>query len=122
MRFWPKSLSDEEYIERVRKQLRFGKWQRLIYFVCAVGFAIILIRATQGIIDNIINLAPAGQQNNVIGALAASASVGLMLGIFTSQVLHALGMSLHRFRTEQLLVDCWDRLENRDHTVDQTSY
>jgi hypothetical protein len=119
MRLWPKQLSDEEYIERVRKLLRLGKWQRLLYLFLATGLAVLLIKTSQVVINDMINFAPAGQQKDVKLALAASISVGLMLGLFSSQVLHNLGMSLQRYRTEQLLVDCWDRLEKHDQNVDQ---
>jgi hypothetical protein len=119
MRLWRKRLTDEEYIERVRKQLRIGPWIRFFCLIGAAGLAILLVKMTQVILNNLLNLAPAGQQNNMIGAFAAAASLGMVVGLFATQVIHHLAMSLSQFRTEQLLIECWDKLANHEDREQQ---
>ena len=76
----------------------------------AVALAILVVRTIRSVLDTLIQLGPAGQQNNMIAAFAAAASVGLVMGFFANQVVHSLAMSLVQARTERLLVECWDKL------------
>lgn len=121
MKLWRKRLTDEEYIERIRKQLRIGPWMRAIYLVIAAMFAVLIIKVTQSVLDVLLNLAPVGQQNNMMAAFAAAASIGLVVGLFANQLIHGLAMSLSQFRTEQLLVECWDKLAIHEDRKQQAS-
>jgi hypothetical protein len=110
MRIWPKKLTDAEYLENIRKTLQLNTWLRFLYVAVAIGFALMAAKFIEIMIDMLLNFAPAGQANNVLAVFAGAAGCGLVAGVFLTQVALAAIHSLARYRSERLLIECWDRL------------
>jgi hypothetical protein len=110
-RIWPTRPIDTEYVERIRRQLRAGRWLRYLSAVIGLGVIITSLWAIQIFFNFLKNFgAPVGQQNAVIVAFAAAAIVGVSFGFWIGSTLHTVAMSFFGGRQERLLVDCWDAL------------
>ena len=117
---WQKRLPDDEYIERVRKGLRFPRWGRFLYGI--IGLAILV--ATGWLIEKFVGYLtdpslPANQQSLVYLAFVTAIILGFVVGGVLLQAAYVFTMALFEPRTEQLLVDLWDTLQARTHANQQ---
>lgn len=110
-RIWPTRPTDTEYVERIRKQLRAGRWLRYLWAVIGLTAIVMLIWGIQVIFKVLINPAvPIGQRNpaNVVFALATI--FGVSIGFSIGNMLHSVAMAFFGLHQERLLVNCWDAL------------
>lgn len=111
LRVWRKRLTDTEYVERIRKQLRVVRWLRYLWAVIGLTAIVMLIWGIQ-VIFNVLNnpAVPIGQRNpaNVVFALATI--FGVSFGFWFGNMLHSVAMAFLGLRQERLLVNCWDAL------------
>ncbi len=121
---WEKKLTDEQYIEKIRKGLRVHAWMR--YFHATIGF-VILVLCLFGIEMFLKSLTtpsvPPRQQNLVYGLFVLAAVLGLALGMMLTSAAQSLGAALFERRKDRMLVECWDALNTvlaeRESTLDQ---
>lgn len=111
LQIWPRRLTDSEYVERLRKQLRAAGWLR--YVLAASGLAVIIVAVL--LIDSFVNLinnpaAPFAQRNAVNIVFATTVIFGAFIGLMLGSMMHRVLMLFVGFRQEKLLVDCWDAL------------
>ncbi len=112
LRLWRKRLSDAEYVERIRKNLRRSRWAR--YFSAAAAVAMVLLALVM--IDAFMKILanpplPALQQNLVFGVFSLAVIVGLVVGFYLVSVVETAMRAIVEERTSRLLVDCWDALD-----------
>jgi hypothetical protein len=111
LQVWPRRLTDSEYVERLRKQLRAAGWLRYVH--AASGLAVIIVAAWS--IDTFFNLinnpaAPFAQRNVVNIVFATAVIFGAFIGLMLGSMMHRVLMSFFGLRQERLLIDCWDAL------------
>lgn len=108
---WRKRLTDAEYIEHVRKQLRLYRWVRVLYGLIGIGTVIICIWIIRVILDMIVQVgvAPA-QQPILLGAVSIAIFVGFNVGWMIYGAIHGSMMMIVDSRRDRLLVECWDLL------------
>ena len=108
-----KSLTDAEYVERVRKDIervrRLGKWFALFAAVMAVAWVYLVIRCVQALAGGFLGL-PA---NQLFVGLAVGAAFGLGFGLIALKIGHFVAQAITMWkgdRTSQLLVKYHDAL------------
>ena len=117
-------LTDEQYIEKIRKGLRVHRWMR--YFHAAIGF-VILVLCLFGLELFLKSLTtptvPPRQQNLAYGLFVLAAVLGLALGLMLTSAAQSLGVALFERRKDRMLVECWDALNallgERESTLGQ---
>jgi len=117
---WPEKISDEQYIERVRKGLRMMR--RMRYFIAALGLVLLCLVVSMiimlmnmlkdfGYAEPVVghHLHPPTQET-IYATYYASILTGVFLGFMFYQALFHIGMAFTDHRKEKLLVECWDAL------------
>lgn len=110
LQVWPRRLSDAEYIERIRRQLKVARWFRYLTAVMGVGVIVMSIWAIQMFVKVLNGPLGLGQQNFVNAAFGAAIIMGLSIGFWMGSMIHSVGVSFVGHRQERLLVECWDML------------
>lgn len=109
---WRKRLTDAEYVERIRKNLRRARWARYFSAAVAVGAALFVLWMIDTFMKMLANPPlPALQQNLVFGVFALAVFFGLVVGFYLVSVVETAMRAIVEDRTNQLLVDCWDALD-----------
>ncbi len=116
---WRKRPTDEQYVARIRKTLRYAKWLRFLnaFIGCAtVGLVIWGIT----IIVNIMRMpGPPGKQQNIAYSLFAVAIItGLTLGLWLANAAVHIGTTLFERRKDRMLVDLWDATHPKEDDSD----
>jgi hypothetical protein len=106
---WRKRLTDAEYIERVRKNLRMQRWLRVICGVIGIGVVCILALAIQFFVDFLWQWG--GQQAGPIVVFLAAMLFGFNVGWMFMGFLHGAIMMIVESRRDRMLVECWDLLQ-----------
>jgi hypothetical protein len=116
IRVWPESLSDEEYVARIRKGLHVVRWLR--WLNAALGIALVV-----GVIWGLtffIRVLTMGQEHQdqplIMSAFGAAISMGMAVGLWIAQAVDTIVNTLLGYRRDKLLVECWDAL----HRVQKT--
>lgn len=110
---WPKKISDEEYVERLRKNLRITKWMR--YFCLFLGVfylvgVIVVITLLAGILkhDDFGN----EQQSLVYLTFILAIVFGVIIGHWIDRAVWMVANAASGNRSERMLVKCWDALHS----------
>ena len=120
MSLWPKKLSDEQYVERVRKRVRMTTAKRFFYAIIGLGFfALIIWMVLMSIqlLGDISNWthdskhpASDAHQQMIYAAYSIAMMLGFMVGLYLSNTfLHIMQMVIS-IRQNKLLVEFWDAL------------
>jgi hypothetical protein len=124
MPFWPEKISDEQYIEKIRKGLRFlGRWRFVIVLMQVIILVLFVWLIVQGLhlLRDMINVdhapgqggpTPAQQMVNAIYSLAIM--VGGFIGFMLGNALSHVVTLLFGYRDQKLLVECWDALSDAE--------
>jgi hypothetical protein len=117
---WRKRLTDAEYIERVRKNLRVHRWLRIVYGVIGIGIVCILALAIQFFVDFLWQWG--GQQAGPIVVFLGAILFGFNVGWMFMGFLHGAVMMIAESRHDRLLVECWDLLQQLIAERDAVAY
>jgi hypothetical protein len=120
---WRKQLTDAEYVERARKNLRMYRWARVFYGVAGIGSLCILVFAIQFFVDFLWQWG--GQQAGPIVVFLTAILFGFNVGWMFTGFLHGAIMMITDPRRDRLLVESWDLLQQliaeRDTIVGQSA-
>lgn len=120
---WRKRLTDAEYIERVRKNLRVYRWLRVLYGVVGIGVVCILAFVIQSLVDFLWQWG--GQQAGPIVVFFGAMLFGFNVGWMFTGFLHGAFLMIAESRRDRMLVECWDLLyqliAERDAIADQAT-
>ncbi len=108
---WRKRLTDEEYVEQLRKGLRVQRWLRYIH--AAVG--LLMIGLCLWAIPLFISIlttpgTPATRQSLIYMMFVLAGVLGLTVGFWFTQVAASIAAILFEHRKDKMLVECWDSL------------
>ena len=124
MSLWPEKLSDEQYVERIRKGLR--TWHRWRYVagvvqLCLLAMVVWLFLITIRFLSDFNNvgrltkhgtLSP--EQQGVYLAYFAAILMGFFVGFMFYKALFFITETFLGFRRDKLLVECWDALSDAE--------
>ncbi len=113
MLFPRKQLTDPEYVEQLRKSLRKEPWLRRFNVVMGLVFLVFAGFMIEQFFGLLMNLAGPGQQNAVAGWFAVCVAMGTFAGFMLSKALHLLIGSVVSSRSDRLVVDLWDAVEQQ---------
>jgi hypothetical protein len=105
---WRETLSDEQYVAKVRKGLRDVRWMR--WFHGAVGIVFIGL-CIWGVIEfsNILtSVAEHEDRPIVLSAFGVAILLGLLSGLWLAKAWHSIANAFFGYRRDRLLVQCWD--------------
>jgi len=107
---WRESLSDEEYVARVRKGLRVVRWLR--WFHAAIGLGVVALSIWGvTVFADILTNGPGHQDPPLIlTAFGLAILLGILVGLWLAQAGHAIANAFFGYRRDRLLVQCWDAL------------
>ena len=109
MRF--RTLSDEEYIEQIRKGIRVARWLRWMHGLSGLVSTILAIWLIQISLKFLFvpNL-PQNQQNLVAAAFVLAVVLGFLVSGLLHKAADSFGSAIFEHRKDRLLVTCWDAL------------
>ena len=113
MLFSRKRLTDSEYVEQLRKSLGKELWLRRFNIAMGLVFLLFASFMIEKFFGMLMNLAGPGQLNAIAGWFAASVGLGTVAGFMLSKALHLLAGSVISSRSDRLVVDLWDALEQQ---------
>ena len=104
-------MTDEQYIERVRKGLQRSTQQRWWYLLVAL-FAIVAIMwfGNTMVYKLIQSTTPSHQRSVVYAVFAFAALGGLVISMWLSLLIQAVVLMFTEYRKDRLLIECWDAL------------
>ena len=109
MKVFPEPLSDEDYVERIRRSLKRSRVASVMRFVFAIGIALGVTMVVRMLILVAQMGAPSGTTQ---GMVYLTFVVAVIFGLFTSNLL--IHLIAHRTvettfrRTHELLIENWD--------------
>jgi|GEM_PF-2716901 len=124
MTLWPEKISDEQYIEQIRKRVKQGRRWR--YFVAVMGLAFIglmvcmilisiSLLADYGFIARKVGHSlPPPTQEQIYGTFCLAILMGGYCGVMIGQMLLHLVTLFIGYREDKLLVECWDALSEAE--------
>lgn len=104
-------LTDEQYVERIRKSLLLQRRLRYLYGV--LGLAMIAVCAWGiSVFVRILTMpgAPPGQQSLVYLVFTLAIILGLSIGFWLSKAAHHIATSFFEERKDRLLIESWDAM------------
>ena len=110
----PSRLSDEEYIEKVRKSLLF--WERFRYWAFPVQLGILLMClllrgwGLHVLLGFMAGPGPAGVPQGIWQGFTFGAVIGSVFAFMFGKIMHGFTDLRPGFRTERLLLEYHDRL------------
>ena len=122
MPLWPEKLSDEQYVERVRKGLRVIS--RMRYLTAAMGLILLgmviwMIDMLLGMLKDFGNVEPVVKhhlpppsQEMIYATFYIAMLMGSFCGFLFNQALAHIGIAFADYRKERLLVECRDALSD----------
>ena len=124
MTLWPEKVSDEQYVERLRKGLRSSLRYRyvmstlgLIIFLWAICLAVwvgrILVNS-YAVAHWLANGQPTPSQEVLYGTFSCSIVLGSLLGFLFYSGVFSIVRGYFGFRKDKLLVECWDALSDAE--------
>jgi ABC-type phosphate transport system permease subunit len=124
MALWREKLSDEQYIERIRKGLRMRHRLRYVAGViqlCLLAMVVWLFLFTIRFLSDFNNLGwltknktPSPEQEGVYFAYFGAILMGFFVGFMFYKALFFIAETFLGFRRDKLLVDCWDALSDAE--------
>jgi hypothetical protein len=124
MPLWPEKVSDEQYVERVRKRLRtMRRWR---YLTGAIGLGVLgltiwLLLLTIHLLSDVDNMTktighgtPTPQQQAVYGVYAIAIMLGFSFGFMLFNAIFHIASAFFEYRKDKLLVECWDSLSDAE--------
>ena len=121
---WPEKISDEQYIEKIRKGLRFmGRLRYVITLMLVVILILFVGLIFQGIhlLHDVTNMdqttghgGPAPAQQLVYAIYYLAIMMGAFIGLILGNMLSHIVLILSGHRTNKLLVECWDALSGAE--------
>ena len=124
MPLWPEKISDEQYVERVRKTNRVRR--RLRYLTAGIGLFLVvmvawLIILTLEYLSNLNNVfgptghgGPTVKQETVYMVYFMAITMGVFLGFMFFNGISHLASAFFDYRKDRLLVECWDALSDAE--------
>jgi type VI protein secretion system component VasK len=115
MKFWKKVVSDEEYVEQIRKRDRIFRWMQWIWPVLLIALVCCLF-SIAGLIQKFAADIPTDRAV-FYGGLVLGALFGFMFIMTAAQAGLALKQWIEArtgFRTERLLLQYHDRLMEKE--------
>jgi len=115
MKFWRKTLSDEEYVEQIRKRDRIFRWMQWIWPVLLIALVCCLF-SFAGLIQKFAADIPTDRAM-FYGGLVLGGLFGFMFIMTAAQAGLALKQWIEArrgFRTERLLLQYHDRLMEKE--------
>ncbi|MEX0724921.1 MAG: hypothetical protein WEB58_18955 [Planctomycetaceae bacterium] len=115
MKMFPVRLSDDEYIERLRRGIE--QWDRWWYVSIPVALAVV---ATLGWgiaegVQKMIAIAQRGNIPNVWTGIIVGGAIGLSVGfVFQMMINGFIAPLLHSYRTERLLLKYYDAVHDAE--------
>ena len=112
MPLWPERLSDEEYVNRVRKGLRVIRWSRWLFAGLFIVVVAVCIWTVTGLADFLTSFGgkEGPQRPLVYGVLGLAILFGGFIGFWISHLGEIVVNAFFGFRRDKLLVECWDAL------------
>jgi hypothetical protein len=124
MSLLPEKLSDEQYIERVRKTVQTRRSWRYLQGTIAVlvlGMAFWLLWLSFTFLSDFNNVPgltpnkhPTPDQLFVYFAFFQASFFGFIFGYFFYKAVFFIGEMFFGFRQQKLLVECWDALSDAE--------
>ena len=124
MTLWPEKISDEQFVERIRKGLRFmGRWRYVIALMLVVSIILFVWVFLQSIhlLRDMTNMdqtnkhsGPAPSQQLVYAIYYVAIMMGGFIGFMLGHMLSHIATILFANRTNTLLVECWDALSDSE--------
>ncbi|MEX2093821.1 MAG: hypothetical protein WD971_14140 [Pirellulales bacterium] len=106
---WRKRLTDAEYVERVRRNLRIYRWLRVLYGVAGIGVVCGLALIIQSLIGFLWEWG--GQQAGPIVVFIGAILFGFNVGWIFTGFVHGAFLMIFESRRDRMLVECWDLLQ-----------
>ncbi len=122
VRLWPDRLSDEEYVNRVRKGLRLMWWSRWLFaglFIGAIAFSLWAVMSIAGFLTS-IGGKEGPERPLVYEVLGLAILSGGFIGFWIVHVGELAVNAFFAYRRDKLLVECWDAL-HQDRTHERQS-
>ena len=123
---WSEKLSDEQYIERIRKRVKMRRRLRYLQGVMAaavLGMTIWLVLMFIQLLKNLNDAGtylkhghPTSDQQPVYIVFGIAIMFGFMFGFYFYKVIFFIVEAFSGLRQEQLLVECWDALSDAEKT------
>jgi len=108
---WTRKLSDDEYIERIRKNVKATRWTRYFHGFMALFYVGIIIGGTVFLLKFLQNDAFNKQEQDLIySAFVLAIIFGLLVSQWIAQAFLAAANAFSGQRKDRLLVECWDAL------------
>ena len=113
MPLWPKRLTDEEYVNRVRKGLRVVRWTRWLFAAIFIGGIAFLCWAVMSITDFLTSFSgkDGSERPLIYGVFALAILSGGLIGFWVGHFGEIAVNAFFGFRRDKLLVECWDALQ-----------
>ena len=119
---WPEKLSDDQYIERIRKTVRMKRPWRYVQGAIAAGILVMTIWLLFMSIEFLSNLPvriskgshPVADQELVYSTFLLAGICGFVFGYFFYKAVFFIFEMFFGFRQAKLLVDCWDALSDAE--------
>jgi hypothetical protein len=105
-------LSDADYVEQLRKDLRRDKWIRGMHAGIGMLTLVFCIWMIQALIDVLMGVGGPGQQNMALGVFGVAAALGFTAGFWLFQAAHSIARSFFQPRSDRMVVELWDALAN----------
>lgn len=105
---WRKHLTDAEYIERVRKNLRMQRWLRIVCGVIGFGMVCLFALMIQWFVGFLWQWG--GQQPGPVVVFLGAILLGFNVGWMFMGFVHSAATMIVESRRDRMLVECWDLL------------
>jgi hypothetical protein len=112
IKLWPERLSDEEYVNRVRKGLRVIRWSRWLFAALFIGVVAFCLWAVINLADFLTSFGgkEGPERPLVYGVLSLALLFGGFMGFWIAHLGESVVNAFFGFRRDKLLVECWDAL------------
>jgi hypothetical protein len=110
--FWRERLSDEEYVNSVRKGLRVVRWLRWLFvglFIAVIAFCSWAVISMADFLTRLGGKEGPDRQL-VYGVIGLAALSGCCLGFWIGHLGEVAANAFFGFRRDRLLIECWDAL------------
>jgi hypothetical protein len=122
MPLWPERLSDEEYVDKVRKGLRVVRWSRWLFAAFFVGSIVFCFWAVTHVASSLTSFGgkEGAEKSLIYAALGIAILFGSFVGFLLGHIAEKTANAFFGFRRDKLLVECWDAL-HKDKQHEQRS-
>jgi hypothetical protein len=109
---WPERLSDEEYVNHVRKGLRVIRWSRWLFAGLFIGVVAFCLWAVISFADFLTSFGgkEGPERPLAYGVLGLGILFGGFMGFWIVHLGEVVVNAFLGYRRDKLLVECWDAL------------